>query len=75
MIVLKQNIAVLLSLLPDNVHSSPESMQHEAHKSIKTKVEQKRKLVKLIFALQEYSASSAMDQGYIKKISNKKNGT
>lgn len=64
-------IAVLLSLLPDNSHFFQKSTQHEAHKSIK-EVEQKRKLVKLIYILQEHSAGSAMDQGYLKKISNKK---
>lgn len=63
MIVLKQNIAVLRFLLSDNIHFSLESTQHEAHKSIKVEVEQKRKLVKLIFVLQEQSAGSAMDQG------------
>lgn len=72
--VLEQNIAVLLSLLTDNSHFFPESTQHEAHKSMK-EVEQKRKLVKLTYVLQEHSAGSAMDQGYLKKISNKKDGS
>lgn len=66
MIVLKQNIAMLLSLQPDNGHFYPESMQHEAHKTRKAEVEQQKKLVKLIFLLQKPSAGSAMDRGHIK---------
>lgn len=42
-------------------------MQREAHKIIKAEPQQKRKLVKLMFALQEHSAGSATDRGYIKE--------
>lgn len=47
-------------------------MQHEAHKSRKTKVEQKKKLVKLIFVLQKISLGSAKDRGLIKIFSDSK---
>lgn len=67
MIVLKQNIAVLLSLPPDNINCSTKSTQHEAHKSIKTEVEQKRKSVKLIFVPREHSAGSAKRRYLISK--------
>lgn len=65
-IVLKEDIVVLLSIQPDNGHFSPESMQHEAHTSRKTEVEQTKKLVKLIFVLEKPSAGSAMDRSHIK---------
>lgn len=60
-ILLKQNIAILLSLQPDNGHFSPGPMQHEAHKNRKTEVEQKKKLFKLIFVLQKTCSGSAKD--------------
>lgn len=65
MILLKQDIDILLSLLPDNTNFSPESMQHEITKDEYQEVEHKRKLVKLVSVLQEHSAGSAMDQGRI----------